>query len=188
MDTMTIQSSCLEIVPIYQSPQLTCPFLTFPSFQSRTINGWMRGQNERDCKWVGLQLQKNKRNQIHKAEAKHHRISHTARSVDTCTIKQARALVLLQSSCLEAVIHVLHNWDPQHKCVRKRERNYVVFPLLHSVLGPWWASQYGLTGALCRQEPGKQREPFISFILSPTTVVSPTLLLSFFSFLPLLLF
>lgn len=41
-------------------------------------------------------------------------------------------------------------------CEKERMRNYVVTPLLHAVLGPWWASQCGLTGALCRQEPGNK--------------------------------
>lgn len=86
---------------------------------------WMNERAEWNRLYMGGAWDSNCRretNQIHKATAKHHGISHTARSVDSCTIKQARALVLLQSSCLEAVIHVLHNWDPQHKCVWERER------------------------------------------------------------------
>lgn len=133
-------------------------------------------KNERDCIWVGLWtlIAERKRN-------------HTLRSVDTCPIKQARALVLLQSSCLEAVIHVLHNWDPQHKCVQEREKEKLCgdsTPPLCSgslvSLSVW--TDWSTVSTRTRE----QRKPFISFILSPTTVVSPTLLISFF-LLPLLL-
>lgn len=134
---------------------------------------YMSGAQDSNCR--------RETNQIHKATAKHHRISHTARSVDTCTIKQARALVLIQSSCLEAVTHVLHNWDPQHKCVWEREREK-----LRSVSSPPLCSGSLVSFSVWTDwstvstRTREQREPFTSFILSQTTVVSPTLLLSFF--------
>lgn len=97
----------------------------------------------------------------------------------------ARALVLQQGSCLEAVIHVLHNWNPQHKCVRGRERER---EKLRSVSTPLFCSgslvslSVWTDWSTVSTRTREQREPFISFILSLTTVVSPTLLLSFFPF------
>lgn len=73
---------------------------------------------------------------------------------------------------LEAVIHVLHNWDPRVKCVWEREReHWRVFPLFHCVLGPRWASQYGLTAALCRQEPREQRSFHQLYSLSSSSCI-----------------
>lgn len=102
----------------------------------------------------------------------------------------ARALVLQQGSCLEAVIHVLHNWNPQHKCVRGRERER---EKLRSVSTPlFWVPGEPLSADWLEhcvdKNQGTKRTFHQLYSLSPTTVVSSTLLLSFFPLLPFLLF
>jgi len=105
--------------------------------------------------------------------------NHKPRFVDTCLIKQARALVLLQKlfgSCHTCITQL---GSPAQVRMRKREKLCgVSTPLLCSgslvSLSVW--TDWSTVSTRTRE----QREPFISFILFPTTVVSPTLL-SFFS-------
>jgi len=112
--------------------------------------------------------------------------NHKPRFVDTCLIKQARALVLLQKlfgSCHTCITQL---GSPAQVRMRKREKLCgVSTPLLCSgslvSLSVW--TDWSTVSTRTRE----QREPFISFILFPTTVVSPTLL-SFFPSPTLLLF
>lgn len=134
----------------------------------KKINRWIRVQNERQTVygWGTSNLYCTEIKYTGTMD-NHHRIFYT-------DIRDHRFDQTKQSSCITpkelfwklSYVRYTTGIPKWNVC----EKDWRVFPLFHSVLGPRWASQYGLTAVLCRQEPGN-KEAFIRCMLSPAPLV-----------------